>query len=194
MEELILSKIASDYSFSKVLTKITFKTNTKTRGGISVDGYNREELVSLLSSSIIQFTDEKGLGKRLLITTLISTDGIIFVVKEDKLLAKSAIQVKWYPRTPINSKSAIEIRGHALRDIDRWKDGFKSCKMEVDWSSLNVDFWIVSPTIDTVLEKPIIANDHHRYPVTIHGTKDWVEKMGKIAEGLMRETYPALFE
>jgi hypothetical protein len=29
MEELILSKIASDYSFSKVLTKITFKTNTK---------------------------------------------------------------------------------------------------------------------------------------------------------------------
>jgi hypothetical protein len=65
MEELILSKIASDYSFSKVLTKITFKTNTKTRSGISVDGYNREELVSLLSSSILQFTDEKGLGKRL---------------------------------------------------------------------------------------------------------------------------------
>jgi hypothetical protein len=168
MEEFILSKIAEDYPFSKGLQKITFKKTTKTPGGISVAGYCGEELVSLLSSSILQFTDEKGLGKRLL---------IIFVVKEDKLLAKSAIQVKWYPRTPINSKSAIEIREHALRDINRWKDGFKSRQMEVDWSSLNIDFWIVSPTIDPVLGKTIIANDHHRYPVTIHGTKDWVEKI-----------------
>lgn len=65
MEELILSKIANDYSISKGLTKITFKNKTKTQGGISLNGYDREELVSLLSSSILQFTDEKGLGKRL---------------------------------------------------------------------------------------------------------------------------------
>lgn len=173
--------------------KITFKTNTKTQGGISVDGYNREELVSLLSSSILQFTDEKGLGK-MFFTNLICTDGIIFVVKENQLVAKSAIQVKWYPCTNIDFRTAETMRKHALCDVRRWKVGLQSLKMEVDWSNLTMDFWIASPLIDPMLQKQIIDDDHCRYTVTIHNTKDWVEKIGVTAEGLMRETYPDLFK
>jgi hypothetical protein len=108
-------------------------------------------------------------------------------------VAKSAIQVKWYPLTNIDFKTAETMRKHALCDIRRWKKGLQSLNMEVDWSNLTVDFWIVSPSIDPVLQKQIVDDDHCRYTVTINSTKDWVERIGAIAEGLMRETSPHLF-
>jgi hypothetical protein len=119
---------------------------------------------------------------------------MIFEAKGKQLVAKSAIQVKWYPRTSLKPSKAEKIRRNAVRVLNRWNAGLKTIK--VDWSTLQVDFWIVCPNLDlALLNKPLVTNICRKgFLVVVHQVEKWVPHLGNVAKDLIRQNYPEVFD